>query len=145
MPIQSQTLGPGTLTLGAGGTLLDASCQVTAFSVVPSENVEEGDDIPVLCGEVLEGDEDVTIDWVISGTFLQDVQVAGIIAWTWTNAKTSQPFTFVPNTATGRKVTGTIKSVVPLQLGGEVTKPKNRPTSDFEWRVTGTPVLANVV
>ena len=62
MAIKSYKMGPGTLKLGTGGTT-DVSCQITNCRVVPSENVESGDILVVLCGETLEAEETVTFTY----------------------------------------------------------------------------------
>ena len=136
MTVNSFKMGPGTLKLGTGGTF-DVSAQVTACTVAAAESVDTDDDVPVLSGEVLAGDETVSLDWTIGGNFVQDIASAGVIAYTWTNASDEVDFEFVPNTVAGRKVSGVCR-LVPLSVGGDV---KTKPRSDFEWAVIGTPVL----
>lgn len=135
MAISSYKVGPGTLHLG--DTPVAFSSQVRSCVVSPSENVEEEDDLNVLSGEVLEGEDTATLDWTISGTFLQDLVDDGIIDWTWTNAGNEEAFTYVPNTAGDKRITGVVR-VVPISVGGEA---KTRATSDFEWAIIGTPVF----
>lgn len=139
MAIQSYKMGPGTLTLGAGGAQ-DVSAQVRACTVACSESSTTEDAIPVLTGEEIPEEEAVTLAWSIAGSFLQDIAVAGLVAYTWANASEEVPFEFVPNTAAGRQVTGTCR-LVPLSIGGDV---KSRPTTDFEWKIVDTPVLGDV-
>ena len=144
MAVQSFKMGPGTLKLGTAGAF-DASCQVTSAQVAASENVDAEDPIDVLCGEQIEGDETVTLEWTLSGTFVQDLAAAGVVAYSWTNASDWVDFELIPNTAGARKITGRCR-LVPLAAGGEV---KTRPTSDFEWAAKGPgtaadPVLGNV-
>lgn len=139
MTIQSYKMGPGTLTLGA--TPLDVSCQVTACRVAASENVDTQDDVDVLCGEVLEGDETVTYDWELNGTLLQDLATAGVVAWSWANKGTWQNFVFVPNTVGDRGITGQVRPI-PLDAGGDA---KTRPTSDFTWAARGPAAAADPV
>lgn len=139
MPIESYKLGPGTLTFGTTPT--DFSCQVTAATINPSENVEEEDAIPVLCGEELTGEDNVTHTFTISGTLLQDLAADGIVDYTWQNMGQNVPFVFVPSTSAARQVTGTCR-IVPLSIGGEV---KQRATSDFEFAIIGTPTFGAVV
>lgn len=131
MPIQSYKLGPGTLTLGE--TPLDISCQITAGRVVPAENVATTEAVPVLCGEELPAEDDVTYTYTLEATLFQDLAAAGVIDWSWTNKGTPQPFTFVPTSVQARQVTGTVR-VVPIAIGGEV---KTRPTSDIAWACVG--------
>lgn len=140
MPIVSHKLGPGTLELGSGP--LDVSIQVTSCKVTPSENVDTSDPVPVLSGDELAADEDVTFTYVLEGSFLQDLVAAGVVDWSWTNAGTEQAFVFVPNTAAGRQVSGTLKPV-PLTIGGDEVKA--RMGSDFTWRIVGTPTFGAAV
>jgi hypothetical protein len=140
MPINSHLLGPGTLELGAGP--LDVSAQLTACRVNPSENVTETDPIKVLSGEQLDGDESVDFSFTLEGTLLQDLAAAGVVAWSWTNMGTEQPFTFIPNDAAARQVQGIVK-VVPISIGGDEIE--KRMTSDFTWRIKGTPDFEAVV
>lgn len=136
MPVKSYKMGPGTLRLGSVGAEVDYSAQVTACRLAWS--VERGDSTPVLSGEELPGE----IDWsaTLSGTFLQDLDVDGIVDFTWSAKGTDVPFQFVPATAEGREVTGTI-TITPLDIGGDA---KTRPTSDFEWSCVGEPQFGDV-
>lgn len=138
MPINTTKLGPGTLTLGAGA--LEVNAQLTACSVVPAENVTTTDPIKVLSGEVLEGEDSATYAFTLEGTFLQDLgAVSSVVAWSWDNMGTVQPFTFTPSTAAGVDVEGEL-TPVPLRVGGdEVDGPPM--ASDFTWRIKGTPEL----
>lgn len=145
MTVQSYKMGPGTLKLGTSGAF-DASCQVTTCTVAAAEQVDSTDAIDVLCGEQIPGEEDVSFDWTIGGTFVQDLASAGVVAYTWTNKGTWVDFEFIPNTAAARKVTGQCR-LVPLGVGGDV---KVRPTSDFTFAARGaggagtSPALAAV-
>lgn len=132
MAIKSYKLGPGTLKLDAAGTL-DVSCQVTACVLTPKPNVKTIDAIPVLCGEEVPEEEEVTYEYTLSGKFLQDIDAAGVVDWSWTNKGLTKAFEFIPNTVKARKVTGSIR-VDPLAIGGD--EMKRRPQSDFEWKAT---------
>lgn len=138
MPINTTKLGPGTLTLGAGAAEFNA--QVTSCKITPSENVETTDSIKVLSGEVLDGDSSETFSYVLEGSFLQDLgAVAGVVAWSWANKGTEQPFVFTPNTAAGVSVEGVLKPV-PLGIGGDEVD-AGPMSSDFSWRCVGEPDL----
>lgn len=134
MPIKSYKLGPGTFTIGAGGTAVEA--QVTSMRVVPAEEVKTFDAIPVLSGEELPAEEDASVRFTLEGTFLQDMSVAGIVDYTWSNSGAEVPFEYVPNTAEGATVAGVVR-IVPLVIGGDEIK--GRPQSDFTWRIIGDP------
>jgi hypothetical protein len=136
MVAKSTRLGPGTLTIGTA-TPFDASCQL-ANGVVAWDK-DKDDDIRVLCGDTVPGA--TTYTSTFSGTFLQDLaDEAGLVAYTWEHKGESLPFEYVPNTAAGATVTGTI-TVDPLDVGsdgdyGEVME------ADFEWDLVGEPLLA---
>lgn len=136
MPIQSYTVGPGSLVFGDPGTPEEMAAQITKCSVVPS--VEVGDDIPVLSGEVLPGER--TYTYVLSGEFLQDLTETGISAWTYTNAGVSLPFIYIPNDAHARSISGMVM-IDPTTVGGDV---KAKATAEFEFGIIGTPALGDV-
>jgi hypothetical protein len=136
MAIQSFKMGPGSLTFDAQV----ASAQVTAFKVEADESVKTTDAIPVLSGEELAAQETASLAWKATGTLIQDIAAADLVAWSWTNAGEEVGFTFVPNTVSDRQVTGVVR-VVPIALGGDVEK---RNTSDISWAIIGTPVLGDL-
>jgi hypothetical protein len=142
MPLTGISLGPGELTLTIGdapGTPLEVSCLVEAFTV--SWNKTKVDDTPRLCGDVLVGK--TTYDAVAKGTFDQDLDdPAGLLYATWTHKGTTAAFVYVPNTAAGTQVSGTLV-LDPLDVGGSVDDDNLQ--SDFEWACVGEPVLAEVV
>lgn len=133
MPIKSYKVGPGTLTIGAVGSPVDFSAQIT--STVVSWKVDTDDPVDVLSGDELPGDDTWTA--TLSGTVLQDLSDAGIVEYTWDHKGEQVPFTFVPSTAVGKAVSGVVK-IGPLDIGGDV---KKRPTSDFSWDCVGEPTL----
>ncbi len=136
MPISSRKLGPGSLELGAAP--LEVNAQLTSCKVSPSETVNSTDRVKVLSGEELAPEETAEFAFILEGTFLQDDPgAASVVDWSWTNRGTEQPFSFVPNDAAGRTVSGTLYPV-PLTIGGdEVDGPQM--TSDFSWRIKGDP------
>lgn len=134
----SYKFGDGLLLLGSAP--LDVTAQMTKFSIQASESIETIDAIPVLDDTEIPEEEEATYDFTASGTLLQDLAVAGVIEWSWNNKGTEQEFIFVPHNPALRGVKGTLVPI-PLTIGGEVTKPRNRPTSDFEWRVKGDPIF----
>lgn len=134
MAIKTTKLGPGILTIGEVASPLDMTAQVTACKIAWS--VDKEDNVPVLSGEELEGEADYTAQ--LSATVLQELSDDGIIDWTWANKGTVVPFTFTPNSAEGKSVTGMVR-VDPIDLGGDVKK-KN--TSELEWDCVGEPTLS---
>lgn len=137
MTIQKYTMGPGTLTLGAYAD--DAECQVKSLKVSASEKVKTTDPQPMLCGEDLTTPDVVTLEWKLTGKLLQDLRAAGLIAYTWTNAGDEVAFTFVPNTAADRAVSGTVR-IIPLSVGGDAG---SQPDDDISWTIIGTPTLGD--
>lgn len=138
MTIQSFTQGPGTLELGAGP--LDASAQVAEFAVECTENVKKKDPQTMLSGEVKTYPDTVTHEWKATGVIQQELETAGLIAFSWANMGVEVPFTFIPATAEGKQVTGELR-VVPIKLGGKSGEDN---TSSVTWAIIGTPVLENV-
>ena len=129
-------MGPGTFTLGAG-TPLEVSCQVTSLSLDATENITTEDAIHVLCGETLPAQDTVDYTYALSGTFLQDLSLGGVVQYSWDHKGESVAFTYVPNTAQGTEIVGVVRCV-PLRLGGDVT---TRGTSDFTWVVPEEPTI----
>lgn len=136
MSIQSTKVENGSLVFGDPGSELEFAAQVTACTVEPSVDTE--DDVPVLSGEVLPGDDEETA--VLTGSFLQDIKTNGFSAWTWENAGQVVPFIFIPNSALERQISGEVK-VRRTNIGGEV---KARATADFEFPCVGMPDLGDV-
>lgn len=134
----SYKFGNGRLILGTGP--LNVTAQVRKCQVTPSEAVSTIDAIPLLDDSEIPKEEEAEYSYVLEGTLLQDLAVAGVIEWSWNHAGTEQQFEFVPDLPADRGVSGTLYPV-PLVIGGEVTKPRNRPTSDFTWRIKGAPVF----
>lgn len=133
MAVETITMGPGTLVLGPVGTSKSIESQVTNARCTPS--VERGDALNVLSGESVAGDRTET--WVLAGTIVQDFgNAAGVWQYCFEHRGESLEFVFVPNTAAGRQVSGTV-TVEALEVGGDV---KSKPSSDFEWQIVGDPV-----
>lgn len=131
-------LGPGTLSIGEVGTAVDYAAQITGCTVAWSKDKE--DDTPVLSGGLLAGETTYTA--ALSGNLFQDLgAAAGLVEYSWTNKGAEVPVTFVPSTAAGKQVTGTI-IMDPIDVGGD--EAKRRPRSDFEWSFVGEPVLAAI-
>lgn len=129
MTVNSYKLDDGTLKLGAAG-VMDISCQVTSAIAQASENVSTTDAIPVLCGDEVPEEDEVKLNWTLSFNVVQDLDAAGVIAWSYTNKGTEQDFEFIPTTAGARKVTGTVR-VIPIAIGGDV---RTRPQAENTWQ-----------
>jgi hypothetical protein len=128
---KSYKLGPGTLTLGEIASPLEIACQITAATLEFETDAE--DDVPTLCGGTLPGDE--TESGTLTGTLIQDLYAGGIGEYTWTNAGTVVPFTYMPNDELAAEFVGELK-VRRMNIGGDV---KTSPTADFEWPLVGIP------
>lgn len=134
--ISTLKLGPGELTIGETGTPLDCSSQVTAARI--AWNVDTEDDVPVLSGDILTGEDTFTA--ALSATFLQDdLKATGLIRYSWIHKGEVVPFRFVPSTSAGTAVTGDIK-LTPLDIGGDV---RSKNTSEVEWGCVGEPQLVD--
>ena len=129
MPVKSDKLGPGTLSIGATGTEEQFAAQLTACSVEPSTDTE--DPIPTLSGEEVEGDDTDTAE--LTGTILQSYDAQSLLLWAQTHRGETLDFTFVPNNEGALQVTGQVK-VRRLRIGGDV---KTRNTSDFTFPIVG--------
>lgn len=127
MPPETYKVRDGLFTVGVGDTVY--AQQVREMAVDPSEVVTEEDDIEVLSGDTVEGEDDVTHDYVLTAKILQDLSAAGFVTWSWTNKGTWQPFSFQPRGDVARIVTGEVR-VVPVKIGGAV---KSRAESDLSW------------
>lgn len=129
MPPESYKVKDGTFTVGVAETAY--AQQVRSASVVPSENVEEEDDIEVLSGDVIEGEDNVTHDYVLNVKVLQDLSADGFVDWSWQHAGEWHPFVLQPRGTVARAVTGECR-VVPITIGGDV---KARAESDLSWQL----------
>lgn len=134
MPIKTLTVGPGLLTIGSDTELTVFSEQVRACKIVP--NVTKGDPVPVLSGGELPGDRTET--FTLDATFLQDFGTENSTTeWLYEHRGEVHDFVYVPNTATGRRITGQLE-VEAIEIGGEV---KSKPTSDVSFPLVGEPVF----
>lgn len=133
MPIKSNKLGPGTLTIGEVGTPVDFSAQVASCTLTWSKDQE--DPVPVLSGEELAGDK--TYRAALKANVILDLTEDGLVDYTWDNKGTPVPFTFVPSSAAGRSISGVVE-VDPIDVGGEAKKTMR---SDIEWACVGEPTL----
>lgn len=140
MPPESHKMGPGTFLLGPDDDPF--AQQLRSFTVTTGENVDEEDDIEVLSGDTVQGEDTVTHDYGVKAKVLQDLSAAGFVAYTWAHKGESLPFTFLPRNDVARAVTGTVR-VVPVAIGGDV---KARLESDIDWKCTGDdPVFGDYV
>lgn len=131
MPAKAHTLGPGSLKFGETGEQREIAAQLTKTLLSP--NTSSDDDVPVLSGEIVEGEDTTT--WELSGTVHQDFDIESFEDWCFANRGEKVPFVFTPSNAHARIWTGIVK-VRPIAIGGDVKK-KN--TSDFTFPVINEP------
>lgn len=136
----SYKFGNGRLLLGNGP--LNVTGQVRACAVEPSESVSTIEAIPLLDNTEIAKEEQAEYSFVLTATLLQDLSAAGVIEWSYDHAGQAQDFVFIPDLPTDRGFQGTCYPV-PIKVGGEVTKPRNRPQSDISWRIQGTPLFGD--
>jgi hypothetical protein len=127
-------LGPGTLTLGETGTLLDVSCLVNSCTITSSK--DKDDDVTKLCGTVRAGTIKYTFE--MTGNFDTDVEnAAGLFALSQSAPGTEVPFDFTPSTDAATSATGRL-IIDPLDFGAdEFGKPLQ---SDFTFSIVDKPV-----
>ena len=137
MAVNTITIGAGSLSIGAAGELTNFSGQITSARLVPS--IDQGDSITVLSGESVSGDRSES--FTLEGTLLQDFGTTdSTTEWLFTERGETHVFEFIPNTAKGRKITGSLV-VEAVEVGGDVT---TKATSDFTFVLVGAPVFAAV-
>ena len=129
MAIQAHTTGPGTLKIGDVPTELAVACSKAMLK--PS--VETDDDVYVLSGDVITGEDSFT--WELDVTLFQSLDADGLTDYLFKNRGTVQSFTFKPNNDHGQEWTGKLK-VRPMDVGGDV---KKRNTSDVTFPLVGEP------
>lgn len=137
MTVNYISMGPGTLEIGATGTLTDFSAQCTSVKLTPT--VDNGDPLNVLSGEQIPGDRSEA--FTLDGTFVQDFgSAAGTTTeFLFDHRGQTMDFEFTPSSAQStKKITGQLV-VEAIDIGGDV---KTTPTSDFSFVIVGAPVLA---
>jgi hypothetical protein len=128
-------LGPGTLTVGAVGSPVDFSNRCTSVTVTWKE--DKVDDVDTLSGDTIAGERNYSAT-LEAKVYQDDLQVGGLVDYSWSHKGQEVPFTFTPY-AGGRSITGDL-IVGPLDVGGDVSK-KN--TSDIKWACVGEPQLVD--
>lgn len=135
MPANAEEMGPGTLTIGGTGSVLDMTAQVTKCKVGWKANA--ADSTKTLSGDTVGGGRSYTAQ-LTATVFQDDLGVSGMVDYSWAHKGDEVPFTFVPKTG-GRGVAGTL-TVDPIDVGGDVGA-KN--TSDLTWDCVGEPTLTD--
>lgn len=122
----------------------DVSGQLRAGTVSIKEEVKTTEAIPVADGTEIPKEEEVEFTGTLKGKLLQSLGANEIVDYTWEKAGQWVPFVLVPDTNIDRACSGMVR-VVPIDLGGEVSKPRTRPESDFEWAARGPSGVAGTV
>lgn len=135
MAVTAHKLGPGFLKFGEVASEQEFGSHVTKIELAPSWKDE--DPIPVLSGDEYL-DDDGGFEGKISGEFLQEYTMAGLVAWTWNNTGQIVPFTFTPRDDAELTFTGRCQ-VRAVKVGGDV---KTANTAEFEWKVLELPTMA---
>lgn len=136
----SYKYGNGKLLLGTAP--LDITSQLTSCAVNPKEDVKTTDAIPVLDDTEIPEESESSFTYSLAGKLFQDLIVDGIVDFSWDHAGEEVEVVFVPDLPLDRGFAG-IVYMVPLAVGGDITKPKTRPQSDFEWRFKEKPTFGS--
>lgn len=132
-------LGPGTLTIGAVGTEVDASCLVNNAKITNEK--DQADSTTKLCGTVTQGA--VTYTYALEGNVDIDPAAAdGLFRLCDEHAGEETDFTFTPNTVDGTAASGTLV-LDPLAFGAD--NYGDDLTSDFSFAITGKPTYSAAV
>ncbi len=137
MTIKSRPLGPGSLKIGETGTAQEWAAQLTKCALTPSTDTE--DDIDVLSGETLDGDDTTT--FTLDGTLLQDYDLESLELYCFDHRGEDVPFVFTPSREGAVQWSGTVR-LRPVTVGGDV---KKRNTSDFSFPLQGDPTHGEIV
>lgn len=137
MAIKKTKTGPGKFVIGETADLTTFDSQVRSITLEPE--VDKGDDVPVLSGEIAPGDR--TESWTITGSLLSDFGAEGsLVEYCFTNRGQVKPFRFTPNTASGKEISGEL-TIEAVAIGGDVGE---TPEPDFEFALVGEPTLAAI-
>lgn len=137
MAVNITVVGPGKLTIGSDAAVSSFESQVTSAKLVPK--VDNDDPINVLSGEQVAGDR--TESFTLEGSVLQDFGAQDSrTEWLFNHRGETHPFTFVPNSSAGKRISGELQ-VEAVEIGGDA---RSKPQSDFEFQVIGTPVIATI-
>lgn len=131
MAVAAHKLGPGVLKFGDVGSEQEFASAVTRVELNPTWS--EGETIPVLDGTKLI--EEGEFEGTISGEFLQEYSLTGLVAWTWENHGQELPFVYRPRNDADLEFTGTAK-IAAVKVGGDVNT-RNR--AEFEWKLVDMP------
>lgn len=126
--------GPGTLTIGATGSEIDASVLLNKCTI--SATKDQSDPTTKLSGAVRAGK--VSYRYEMTGNVDVDIATSagGLFALSQSAPGSEQPFKFTPSTAAGTAAAGTLV-IDPLDFGADEYGADM--TSDFTWSLVGAP------
>jgi len=129
MAVTDSRLKKGKLTLTSGADTFEAACQTTNVRITPG--VTEGDNVEVLCGDVIAGgakpDDKLNIEAIQDFT-----DPAGFVAFAWRNRGKTVDFSWQPPDDAATLWAG--KSVVAaVEVGGAVGEQLR---TSAEWKIT---------
>ncbi len=137
MAVNVIEIGPGILTIGSAASLVDFSDQCTSAELVPSVDKEKPR--RVLSGRNVPGAR--TESYKLNIEVLNDFGVADSrTEWLWEHRGQEMPFTYVPNSAQQRQVTGTLV-VEAVAIGG---KAGDKPEKSVEFDLVDPPEFGAV-
>lgn len=122
-------LGPGVLRFGETASAREFSARLSSVKYSPT--IKDEDPVPLLDGSEFVPSGEISGE--LSGTFYQDFDKNGIVAWTYAHADEIMPYTFVPNNTEQMTLKGKVK-IKPVAIGGEVKKEN---TTDFTFATVG--------
>ncbi|KFI52631.1 hypothetical protein [Bifidobacterium biavatii] len=125
MAEKTRTLGPGSLRIGATGSVKDFSADVINTALEPSTSSEDND--VFLDGHTEGGTQTET--WALTGTIKEDFSTTGLQVWCLQNSGKTLPFAWIPNTAGGLKLSGDVV-IASIKFGGDV---KTKNSNDFSF------------
>lgn len=133
MAIKPTIIGPGTMKLGATGTLTDHAESFMSLTV--KWDKDKGEDADFLSGDTIAGSNKYTAK--LSGKVAQDLSKSKIVDYSWKNKNKTVEFEYTPNTKTNAVIKGKVV-IDPIDVGGDV---KKRGESDIEWDIVGEPTF----
>lgn len=126
--------GPGTLTIGATGSGIEASCLVNSLTI--TSDVSTDDDVTKLCGTIQPGARTYTFTMEGNLDLDTDAGADGLFALSQTAKGTEQDFTFVANTEDGTTCVGKL-IIDPMDYGADEFG--KYLASDVSWALVGEP------
>ena len=129
MAVRAHKLGPGRLTIGEAGSAAEFGASCKSMSVTPE--IEDGDRIPVVSGETVDGAGKISI--TLEATLLQQYDRDSLLVFAAVNNGKELPFEMIPDNGRELMVTGKV-TVRPLKIGGNAQEINE---SDIAWKGNG--------